>query len=473
MSQQHRIAAIRRSQGLARIALKVLVVLLALAVVLGGVWTYYNVKWGRELTKELEAWKAQGLPLSMSEVIPKPVPDSENAAPIYLSVFHVSFDPNSGPAGVNTGKLADISQEEENLIEDYRRGRDRPKHVAKVRAILERPEVKETLQTLKRASQRPKAVFPVKWELGLAAVLPHMAQFRDATRMLAAQALLLAEDGQMADALDWCLVGLRMADHAAMEPSMIAQLVSIAMRNITLEAVEEIISDKNVPAAASRALQEHLRGIDLYKTHSDAMVMETLVGRSVFAQFRTNPVLLYETLIGEKTEHLRKLRRSYFNWLAGPLRGLDEATYLRIMRQQVEASRMPGMEAKPVSDALDRQLRQTPLAMLTKILTPVFSGQAYHRGMSLARIDLGRIALALKAYKAQHGQYPQTLAQLQQTLTWQLPKDVFTGEDFVYKREGDGFVIYSLGPDLDDDQGTEAEKPSPDADGDIAWRAKK
>ncbi|GAI84693.1 unnamed protein product, partial [marine sediment metagenome] len=294
MSQQHLPTAVRTGDWLARVVPKALVVLLALAVILGGVWTYYDVKWGRELSRELEAWKAQGLPLSMSEVIPKPVPDSENAAPLYLSVFNVSFEPAIRPSPRRN--FADLSDEEEDLIDDHRRGKERAGSAAQVRAILSRPEVVQALQTLKRASQYPNAVFPVKWELGFAAVFPHMPRFLDATRMVTVQALVLAEDGQMADAFDWCLVGLRMADHTAMEPSMIAQLVAMAMRNMALGTIEELISARSVPAAAGQALQEHLQGIDVYGFYDQAMRLEGAFGRSTFAQLREKPEILAETV---------------------------------------------------------------------------------------------------------------------------------------------------------------------------------
>ncbi len=46
--------------------------------------------------------------------------------------------------------------------------------------------------------------------------------------------------------------------------------------------------------------------------------------------------------------------------------------------------------------------------------------------------------------------------------------DPFTGKSFVYRREGDGFIVYSLGVNRTDDGGVEDEK---DRDkGDIVWR---
>ena len=49
--------------------------------------------------------------------------------------------------------------------------------------------------------------------------------------------------------------------------------------------------------------------------------------------------------------------------------------------------------------------------------------------------------------------YPATLAELQKTLDWDLPKDPFSGKDVVYQRRNDGFKLYSLWSDLDDDGG--------------------
>ncbi len=46
------------------------------------------------------------------------------------------------------------------------------------------------------------------------------------------------------------------------------------------------------------------------------------------------------------------------------------------------------------------------------------------------------------------------------------PDDVFSGRPFVYRRKGDGFVLYSVGPNLGDDGGW-WEEGGPDDD--ITW----
>ena len=52
-----------------------------------------------------------------------------------------------------------------------------------------------------------------------------------------------------------------------------------------------------------------------------------------------------------------------------------------------------------------------------------------------------------------------------------LQEEPFSAETFRYEREGEGFVIYSFGPDLEDNRGQALERgPDTHPLGDIAWR---
>ena len=74
----------------------------------------------------------------------------------------------------------------------------------------------------------------MSWQEGFAARLPHLARFREAERLLMAQALVEAIDGRGAAASEVLLAGLRMAEHALQEPLLVAQLAGYAMiRTVT------------------------------------------------------------------------------------------------------------------------------------------------------------------------------------------------------------------------------------------------
>ncbi len=77
------------------------------------------------------------------------------------------------------------------------------------------------------------------------------------------------------------------------------------------------------------------------------------------------------------------------------------------------------------------------------------------RDQNCVRRDLSIVALALAAYKAEKGKYPEKLQDLSPDYLKTLPKDFYSGKDFLYKLKGSGFVVYSVGEDGKDDGGVE------------------
>jgi hypothetical protein len=61
------------------------------------------------------------------------------------------------------------------------------------------------------------------------------------------------------------------------------------------------------------------------------------------------------------------------------------------------------------------------------------------------------IALELSAYKADHGAYPQTLTELSPGYLREVPVDLFSEKPLNYSRQGGGYLLYSVGPNMADD----------------------
>ena len=139
------------------------------------------------------------------------------------------------------------------------------------------------------------------------------------------------------------------------------------------------------------------------------------------------------------------------------------------MDQHTQFSTLPYREAKAKIEAERADLDKLPgfQGVLTKAFGSLGMERSFqHQDCAVTNIELCRVVLLLKAYKYERGAYPATLAQLQETLDWQLPQDPFSGQDFVYRRQGEGFKLYSFGPDLDDDSGTYSSYD----DRDIVWQ---
>jgi hypothetical protein len=113
--------------------------------------------------------------------------------------------------------------------------------------------------------------------------------------------------------------------------------------------------------------------------------------------------------------------------------------------------------------------------LLGGLIAPVLDRAALSAHSHETQIAVARAALALKAYHAERGRYVKSLAELTAD-GWQLPKDPFGGADLRYRRESQGFVVYSLGPNMADDNAAEYDRQTmsyTDGPYDIVFRVKR
>jgi hypothetical protein len=66
-----------------------------------------------------------------------------------------------------------------------------------------------------------------------------------------------------------------------------------------------------------------------------------------------------------------------------------------------------------------------------------------------ARLDLTAIGLLIEQHHKKNGTYPETLDQLEMPFGRNIPKDVFTGQHYVYQRNESNFELRSAGPEDD------------------------
>jgi len=89
-----------------------------------------------------------------------------------------------------------------------------------------------------------------------------------------------------------------------------------------------------------------------------------------------------------------------------------------------------------------------PALFLSRLSTTLTSED---RAMATSR--LADTALALAAYRADHGGYPERLAQLVPEYVDEVPRDVFTDDKLRYAPLENDYLLYSVGPNGEDDEG--------------------
>lgn len=422
--------------------LKVLLVLVAAVAIAGYIGLFFLPYFlGQKVERELAAIEAQGHPVRLSDLIPD-IPDEENAALIYAQAFEIIDDPSA-------------KKELEAAFDllNHEKRQEHPELWAEARQAASR--YREALAVCERAASRPKCRFPVKWEDGIDAKLPHLSKIRNLFRLATLTALVEAREGRMDQSARYLGLGYEIGESLRDEPSIIAQSARSACAGAMSRALRDCLEYGRFGQSDLQMLSGILMSLDPLEGWRTALLGERVVGMDALERMRLDPATVADY---SGCEFSAPKKRPGWFWQVRSY--ADELFYLSVM------GRVVNMTARPYRD-LQEDEKYDPrfpfYAIGTAILLPsigrVFSERDYH----IARVVGDRIMLALLAHKDRLGSYPQTLDDLRDELGWEIPEDPFSGKDFVYGPEGKGFLLYSVGRNLKDDRARplpeEARKP--------------
>jgi len=153
-----------------------------------------------------------------------------------------------------------------------------------------------------------------------------------------------------------------------------------------------------------------------------------------------------------RSERQSRIALALYRTVGRPLLNLDQLAALRLWSDYLAAFSLPWPESQERIEATDAAVEALPAwrSLFTKMAFPVFVRAVWSAESKTASNRAAQIALALAAYRADHGSYPDSLSALEEA-GWTLHTDPFGGGPFPYRRVGDGFVVWSIGPDMDDD----------------------
>jgi hypothetical protein len=394
---------------------------LAIALAIGVVAAPTVTNWLVE--QERERIRAAGEPLTCADLaqMQRLPPGTPNAADVYQQAFDA----------------LDRTPEEEELTGLWSAEDLPPDWLESMRPVVEKNE--QYFALFEQAAGTEACVFPVEWEERADATMVHLAHMREAARMVNARALVLAADGRAEEALGCCTLIPALVQHLADEPVIIGQLVRYALISIGIRGVEQVLDLSDATPESYRELHETLAEVELPES-----LMRAARGERAW--------------VGESTyDAAREATDGATGWAAYAIDfqlDNDERLFLRVMREQMEALELPWPQAKQKAEAAAEKAEEVPPAMhlLGCAPLPRLGLVAESCRLTMGRLDVCRIGLALRAYQAEHGRYPDSLEGLA-AAGWEIPRDSFTDEPYRYRREGDGFIVWGVGPDLDDDGG--------------------
>jgi hypothetical protein len=318
------------------------------------------------------------------------------------------------------------------------------------------------LELFERGAQCSGSRYPLDLTKGFGTSVVHLAKVRQAAQLSELFALWQADLHNGTNAAQGVLLAAASERTLAGEPWMISQLVRMACENISVDALEQTVNRVALPAESLTQLQSAFDRAAEYEGagtgFNRALVGERVMGLATFdsAPEKLREMLLQlepgtarstmQTNLDTALVNLKEQRQFYEDSLNQFIVARRDALPARLKADDVMAPRVDEAKSK----------NYVVCTMLLPGLGKITSREA----AGLARLRLAQTAVALERFRAANNHYPDSLNELAPKFLAAVPSDPFDGQPLRYRKSVEGYLLYSVGPDLKDDSG--ARKPGSD-----------
>lgn len=295
-------------------------------------------------------------------------------------------------------------------------------------------------------------------------------ELRGLARLLMIHAMLKLHEGDTQAAWDDLIACRRLGRLVAHGPTLIDVLVGYSIEGTTNAGIAALLSHSSPDAETIARYQADLAAMP------PITAINTVINRTercsyiqviqAIAKGRPEAVSYFDTW---DPETLAKASGPGFNWNEPLIHG--NALY----NESVLAMELPTYsERTQALDELETQYEEMMSNTKLGVVRSLYKGQAAIIGESLllimlpatstARMVEDRVrqqaknidaALALAAFKEEHGDYPENLGELVPDFLDEVPQDIFADNALVYRPSENGYTLYSIGPDVVDQGGSD------------------
>jgi hypothetical protein len=326
---------------------------------------------------------------------------------------------------------------------------------------------RECLDLLHRAAKKPDCEFPVlEAPNGLLAGRPSPmgAQMRGFARLLVCEGKRYEDRREYARALDsYFAVGAMCEHYQKSNPVLITHLVTFACYAIMDDAVEICLangglSEGNLQTTVERC--EHILGT--------GPTLADVLGREKYMMDQTIDMALSES--GSTSAADRDSATGLMRSQGPQLKAAFERDFEALERW----SALPAWQALQPGKDWNAYMKSLPQGSTFSRLFLTALGRG-KRSYARNEAETGGILLlaAVKLYEKRNGRPPSALSELVPACISQLPKDPFSGRDYIYKVRGRDWILYSVWDNLTDDGGVGAWPHKVTSDKDLVFRSTK
>jgi hypothetical protein len=315
-------------------------------------------------------------------------------------------------------------------------------------------------------------------------LMPDLSEFKGFARALRFRALFNAEQGRYEKAFDDLKACYRLGQHLRGDRTLIEQLVGLAIEAMSIQAVQDIVSSYEIDSAILAEVQRSIEQIVAEEDFIISFKVEKLCMydeiQRCFTSDRFGKGHLYLPRFtkiragdaGYRGEPEDIIIEAFFSarfLLGHPNKEETLNTFNKVCDFYENLKQKSAFKLHIEFSRTNRRFEEIIkgnyfLEMFTPALWKVLEINQRHPTSINGTLTL----IAVLRYKADKGQYPQSLSQLVVAgYLKELPVDTFSDKLLVYKQTGDDFVLYSFGTNCVDDGG----KPGRDNKGNVKmWK---
>jgi hypothetical protein len=272
--------------------------------------------------------------------------------------------------------------------------------------------------------------------------------------ILSYDALLRMQDRDLDGALADCR-GIINAEHLiGDEPTLISVLVRVAMQAVARKKIERILAQGQPSEKALAQMQKVLEaeieipllliGARGERANSDR-AMQALQGGTI------NPAIFQGMSRSGSAGAISAALESLKLRMPGAV-SANRASLLRLESEFVEIAKLPVEEQVQKIQALTPKYA-TKLQPLVALLLPAIDKVAQATFRTQAELRCMIALLAAERYRQAKGRWPAKLEDLVPEYLSRVPIDPYDGKLLRLRLHDDGLIIYSIGPDGEDNQG--------------------
>jgi len=328
---------------------------------------------------------------------------------------------------------------------------------------------REALEIWKKGTEKPDVQFFKLENVTLASGLPHISESRSFAQLAVLESNRLLDEGKLQKAWLWNRALFRYSRHLGKRGFVIERLVGVAILGVHFFSFQKWIENPDVTASL---LRNALREVE-NDFRMTAPFIDTLKAEYVFSLFLSSAdaaaLLEYieDPFFGKKSS----LSKWWLYFRGEPELGKAVTKHIFTNWLQ-EVEKVPWERREPISgkfelfdieknrlgsNVLDPEIIQKVALKSDIVEVILFSRERVEMSSfrDQAKFQCLRIAIAAQIYLREQGSYPEKLKELKETLG-EIPDDpcyLDSRRDLQYRRENNGFVVWSVGEDGFDNGG--------------------